>query len=373
MNEEFFFAQVSLAVSLAYLFFMLYMLRHATHQPYNIKEWPMISLLIPFRNEEHNLEACCQALQKLNYPADKLEILLLNDSSTDGSLDIINPYLQKNPLFKLVNVESEQNNLRGKMNVLAQGIQKSDAEFIFITDADCQPHTNWLQTMLTYFDKETALISGFTLICSAKPNSSKLFEKLQTIDWIFLQSLAHGASKIKRPITVIGNNIAFKRQVYNDLGGYVKIGFSITEDHALMQAILDRTNYNVKYICAAESPVYSNPLANFSDFMQQRLRWTKGGLKGRPFAFILVGFSFLVHLLIPLIFIFGPYNMIAATAIGLIIGIDYFQLKRYLKFFNLESLKKDFVKYEVFFILYTLLLFILLPIPKKIDWKGRKY
>lgn len=363
--------QWALALSFGYIFFIMYVLRHPSPVKTSLSVWPEVCILVPFRNEQDNLDACCRALQDLDYPQDKLQILMLNDDSADRSAEVVKKYLSAT--IRLINITSQTDQLRGKMNVLAQGIKQTDAEYLFVTDADCQPDPGWLKTMLGYFDDNTALVSGFTLIRSGNQQDEKLFVKLQQIDWIFLQGLAYGASNIGRPITVIGNNIAFKKSVYDRIGGFAKIGFSITEDHALMQAILDQTGYQVRYICDSDGPVFSYPLADFTGFIRQRRRWSRGGLKGRPFAFILVGFSFIVHLIIPLIFIFGPYNLIAATAIGLILGIDYFQLKRLLKTFQREDLRRQFVKYEVFYILYTIILFVLLPVPLKVEWKGRKY
>ncbi|MCB0281153.1 MAG: glycosyltransferase [Calditrichae bacterium] len=363
---------ISMALAMGYFFLVMYLLNHPKPKKKIINNWPAISLLVPFRNEEENLDACCQALRQLDYPG-KLQILLLNDGSSDASVTIVESYLKDTANFSLIHIEKEIEGLRGKMNVLAHGIKMAEGEYIFVTDADCQPHRNWLKTTMEYFDEKTALVSGFTVLKLRNNDKQKLFEKLQIIDWIFLQGLASSASNAGKPITVIGNNLAFKKSVYDQLGGFENVGFSVTEDHALMQAILDKTDFDVKYINDSAGPVYSYPVNRFNDFVQQRQRWIKGGLKGRPFAFFLVGFSYIAHLIIPLIFISGPYNMLTATAIGLIVGIDYFQLKRNLKTFNLENYKSEFIKYEVFYLLYSSFLFLMLPFPKKVKWKGRQY
>lgn len=360
----------ALALSIGYMFFILYMLSHEHPKKYPLSSFPKISVLIAFRNEEKNIGACCNALDRLDYPKDKLEILMLNDQSSDNSPQIVKDYISGGKSFRLINIDSELNNLKAKMNVLAQGIQKSTGEYIFITDADCRPSSNWLKTMLQYFDPSVGMVSGFTILQEEQP---KLFSRLQTVDWIFLQGLALAASNINKPIGVMGNNLAFRRSVYDQVGGFESIGFSITEDHALMRAIINKTNQKAKYVCDKEGIVFSLPVANFKEFVNQRLRWIRGGLEGSFFAFFLVGFSFIAHFTIILLFSLSQWNIISATAIGLIIGIDYFMLKKHLKALGLEKLKKHFIKFEIFYIFYPIILFLLTPFSKTISWKDRKF
>ena len=140
-----------------------------------------------------------------------------------------------------------------------------------------------------------------------------------------------------------------------------------------MKTILNKTNKQVKYIRDKEAIVKSLPVDSFGDFLKQRLRWIRGGLSGSLFSFFLVGFSFVVHLAIISLFALAQWNAVSATAIGLIIGIDYFLLKKHLKALGLENLKRHFVKFEVFYIFYPIILFILTPFSKGISWKGRKF
>ncbi len=369
MNEFLVVSQIALALSIGYTFFIMHLLSHKPPKKYSLSKLPKISVLVAFRNEEKNILACCDALAKLDYPVDKLEILLLNDQSTDQSPYIVRDFISGKPQFKLIDIEEAKNNLQAKMNVLAQGIPKSKGEFIFITDADCRPLAGWIKTMLQYFDPSIGMVSGFTILEEKAP---KPFSKLQTVDWIFLQGLAFTASNSGKPITVMGNNLAFRRNVYDQLGGFEKIGFSITEDHALMKAILDKTNKEVKYIRDKEGLVLSASVKDFTAFINQRLRWVKGGIGARPFAYFLVGFSFLTHLSIIAIFMMQQWNMVSATAIGLILGIDHFKLKMHLKDLDKENLKTHFLRFELFYIFYPLILFILVPFTNKVKWKGRK-
>lgn len=364
---------LALALSLGYIFFMLYMMRHPGPKKNSLSFFPKVTVLVAFRDEEKNLPECCDALLQLDYPSEKLEILFLDDQSNDSSAKIVAKYITGKKLFKLIKIAVEIENLSGKMNALALGLERASGDYIFVTDADCMPHPDWIKTLLAYFDDSTAMVSGFTVLETPHHEKTKIFDELQIADWIFLQGLAYASSNIKRPITVIGNNLAFRKNVYDSLGGFKTIGFSLTEDHALMKAILDNTNYQVKYIRDPLGLVYSYPVKGVNLFYQQRSRWIKGGLKGRPFAYAVVGFSFLANLSVLMLFALRQWNMIAATAIGLIVGIHYFIYRKNLQAIRLQNLKKYFLKYELFYLVYSVILFAVFPFFQKITWKGRSY
>ncbi len=364
------YTSLALAISLGYFFLKLYLLSHKAPQKNSLVNYPRITVLVPFRNEEANIKSCCESLINLEYPIEKLEILLLNDDSEDGSVKIASEIIKSLKHIRIIDIRHEKFNLKAKMNVLAQGLKIAKGEYIFVTDADCIVRPGWIKNSLQYFNKRIALISGFTVLTD-KQNS--LFKLLQKIDWIFLQGLAFTASNANKPFTVIGNNLAFKKEVYDQVGGYEEIGFSITEDHALMKAILEKTEFDVCYIRDPEAMVESLPVDRFDSFIKQRLRWISGGMKGRIFAHLLIGFIFFSHLLVIFLLISGLWNPLTASAIGLIIGIDYYFLKSHLKAIDLIALKKFFIIYEIFYFAYPIILFILLPFARTISWKGRKY
>jgi cellulose synthase/poly-beta-1,6-N-acetylglucosamine synthase-like glycosyltransferase len=214
------------------------------------------------------------------------------------------------------------------------------------------------------------MISGFTIMDKKNPG---IIDRLQKLDMLYLQSMALMASNIDRPITMLGNNMTFRRSVYNAVGGFEAIGFTVNEDHDLMKAILKKTDYKPRYICDKDGPVTSLPMAGFTRFIKQRLRWMVGGLNARPFAYLLVGLSFIVHSAMAILMFAGPWNTVSGTAVGLILGIDYFLLKRSMKNLQLAISPWQFLAYEVFYIIYSHILVLLLPFSRKVKWKGRKY
>jgi len=370
MIEIDFIAQITLAISVGYMFLLIYLLSAPEPKKGILKELPIVSILVAYRNEETNILSCLEALDQINYPNHKLEIILLNDQSTDQSPKIVQDFLANKNRFNHLDIVESNAGLKGKMNALAQGIEQSTGEFIFITDADCKPHTNWIRTMLGYFDSKIGLVSGFTLI---QATNSDPFNNLQATDWLFLQSLANASSNVNKLISVIGNNLAFRREAYDSVGGYEKIGFSITEDHALMKAIENHSPFNVRYIQDDQAVVISKPVDGFWAFLKQRKRWAIGGLTARPIAYLIVGVSFFAHLSIPIIFSLQLWSPMASISIGSVIGIDLILIKRASRNFGLEYSLSQFLLFELFYIFYPIILIVTLPFSRKVIWKGREY
>jgi cellulose synthase/poly-beta-1,6-N-acetylglucosamine synthase-like glycosyltransferase len=362
--------EIFLSLAIAYFFFYLYMLSHSEPQKKQVQQFPAVSVLVALRNEESNILNCCGALDELDYPQDKIEILMLNDNSSDNSGQLIADFIRDKKKFRLINITEDKNGLSGKINALAQAIQNISSEYVFITDADCQPDSGWIKTLLAYYDEKTALISGFTIMEKDNPG---FLDKLQTFDMIYLQSMAFLASNSNRPVTMLGNNITFRRSVYKQVGGYEAIGFTVNEDHDLMKAILEKTEYNVRYIRDRNGPVKGLPMPGFISFIQQRLRWMVGGLNARLFAYVLVGLSFIIHSGMVILTATAQWNGVSATAIGLILGIDYLVLKQSMKSLDLKINPFQFLSFEVFYIFYTHILILLLPFSRTVNWKGRKY
>jgi len=140
-----------------------------------------------------------------------------------------------------------------------------------------------------------------------------------------------------------------------------------------MQAFEKNLEKKISYVIDPENTIFSYPNKSIKEFFQQRWRWISGGRSASVWSYFVTGLSIVSHILILLIFIFQQWHLTAATGIGLIIGIDYYIISRQLKNFKLERLKKYFLPYEVFHLIYLLLFAVFYFIPKKVSWKGREF
>ena len=330
-----------------------------------------VTLLIPARNEQELLPLCLDSLIALDYPSSLLEVYILNDDSSDNTREIALSYTEKYDHFYLYDVQPDKR-LTGKMNALSQGIKISSGEIILVTDADCQVPPGWVREIVSYFTDRVGLVAGMTLLSHNSPEE-RIYDRLQTLDWIFLQGIAAGTAGIGLPVSILGNNFAFRKKAYEEIGGYDALGFSLTEDMVLLKTMIDKTAWRVRYSLWPASAIYSKPLKTIKDFYHQRMRWITGGLKVTIWGIFLMLLSLLSHILILLLFILDIDSVANLRNIAVLLSVDFLLVFRLLKRFQLKRLAIYFPLFEVYYFVYSLLFAFFTFIPSPVKWKGRKY
>jgi cellulose synthase/poly-beta-1,6-N-acetylglucosamine synthase-like glycosyltransferase len=333
---------------------------------------PFLSVLVAARNEEANIAECLTSLEELQYPRELLQVCIINDRSTDQTNQIASTFCDRLNHFILIDVDNEINGLQGKMNALSQGLDQAKGDIILITDADCRVPLTWAEEMSTYFTEGTAMVGGLTIIGDER-NNSRFFNRLQQLDWLFLQSIASGTAGIGVPVSILGNNFGFKKSVYDEIGGFRSIGFSLTEDMALLRTISRATKYQIAYRLDRENTVRSLPLENFKEFYEQRKRWLRGGLRVNFWGWTMMLTSFVAHfMIVGGIFIF-PLSSLLYLAILAVLLTDISLIWRTTRRIKLKGVLSFFPLYEAFYIFYSILLAINLFYRSPINWKQRTY
>lgn len=373
LNIEF----LSVLLGMIYFFTSMYLLSQKHPSKSEPQNLPKTAVLIAMRNEQESIAACLQSLSNQNYPTDLYDVFVLNDGSADHSVDIAQTIISKQSNLHLVEIRKEKDGLKGKMNALSQALEQVEHEIILITDADCIVPPNWIRTHISYFSEDTGMVGGLTSLTppagmEVTGYKASFFGEIQTLDWLYLQTIAAASSNAGKPITILGNNFGFRKKAYDETGGFKKLGFSVTEDFLLMKTMLQKTNWKIRHTLDHESTIFSKPVKGLGAFLQQRRRWTRGGRSARPWAYFITGLSLLAHLIMVIIFILQSWKIQTAAGIGLIMGMDYFIIKRGLRFIGQDRLRRSFLPFEIFYIFYLLLFSVWTFIPQKIRWKGRK-
>ena len=97
------------------------------------------------------------------YPENKIEIIIVDDASTDGTRSIINDFVKSKPEFKTLRLDENQSGkLKGKVKAMAAGIKISSGEIILTTDADCIVNPLWAKTIASYYVGNVGVVNGFT-------------------------------------------------------------------------------------------------------------------------------------------------------------------------------------------------------------------
>lgn len=326
---------------------------------------PSVTVIVAARNEELSIKPCLESLSKLNYPTEKLEIIIVNDQSSDATEEIIKEHIKNLSHFKLINSTTGEGHLIGKVNAVTQGIESSKNDFILFTDADCVLPTNWVKQTVRYFQKEVGVVGGFTIL-----NASNIFEGIQSLDWIYLFGVGSAAATLGFPLTGVGNNLAVRRKDYEQTGGYRVIPFSVTEDYALTQAIVQQNKSKMVFPLDKETLVSSLACPTWKSLFRQKQRWGVGGLNMVTMGFVVFSLPFAFNLLlIAGIFLVSPLVLILALVSKL--TIDSLFLTYALHKLNIKRYMRYFFAFEVYLFIYSMLLPFVAILTKKIIWKER--
>ena len=336
------------------------------------KSLPNISVLVALRNEEKTLKACVESLLRLDYPQKALEILLINDRSRDRTLEIIEELKESSPLIKTIHIKKGIKGLSGKANAIAQGMEHCTGEIILVTDGDCQVSASWAKTHVSYYTKDVGLVGGFTLL-DRRYDQTSLFGKIQSLDWTFLLSVGTGAMGFDLPLSVLGNNFSFRRDSYEKVGGYRKMGFTIIEDFALMKTLLKHTSSKVLYPIDPNMVVYSYPMPDLKSFYHQRKRWSAGGKEVGIYGKFLMFISHFIHILLPMTFFMLNSPIYPLLSFLCLFLADFYLLFRTTGKVYRRDLLIYFPLWEVFYFAYTIFFAPVLLFPTTIIWKDISY
>jgi cellulose synthase/poly-beta-1,6-N-acetylglucosamine synthase-like glycosyltransferase len=334
----------------------------------HIASFPNVSVVVAARNEEENIERCLRSILQVDYPVDKLEVVVADDGSTDRTPEIISKIKQEHNNLKVIRIESRINNLKGKANALAQAIAQTNGEFIFLTDADCEVPRTWIKGMLRHFDEKTGVASGVTII-----ETGKIFYGMQSLDWAFLLSVAAAVGRLFKPVACIGNNMAFRKEAYIECGGYQNLKFSITEDFALFKAITENGKWGYAFPVDLETLVISKPVKTLKELYHQKKRWGTGGLDTELLGIAVMSGGFVFHLLL----ILSPLLIEKISSLLISLALKFFIdgafLFKTLRKFKKTSLLKYLPFFELYYIIYVVVLPFVVFFGGKTVWKDRKY
>ena len=321
-------------------------------------ETPYVSIIVAARNEEHTIGPCLSALTAQTYPQEKYEIIVVDDESVDHTLDRTKNWTEQFKNIQVLRVDPETSSLIGKKRALDLGIQRSTGEIILTTDADCMPRTTWIQGMLAYFEPDVGLVAGYSYTEEPEEKVSVL-QKLRSLERIAVAAVAAGSIGLGKGMTCTGQNVAYRKKAYTDVGGFTKIGHLRSGDDDLLIQLIDRnTSWNIRYATTPETYVLTKPPIESRQYLEQEKRRASKGLFYPPWLIILLLFllAFYTILLLSLCFSFFDWNhfSLAWLVLALKIIIDFFLLLKICTMLNRRDLLIFFPVAEVLHIPYVL-------------------
>jgi cellulose synthase/poly-beta-1,6-N-acetylglucosamine synthase-like glycosyltransferase len=267
---------------------------------------PFVSVIVPARDEADAILPCLDSILAGTYPESRYEVIVVDDLSRDATPALVRERMARvnrvavaagfaeadaeadaEPRLRLVQVpENEDRRRAHKKRAIELGIAASRGTIICTTDADCLVPPGWLREMVARFDDETALVSGPVLYPTGGPAAN-----VEALEFLGLVAVGAGAIGVGRPNLCNGANVAYRKDVFEALGGFSGIDHLTSgDDELLMQKIAYTTDWRVRFCAERAAAVLTEAPDGLRAFFEQRRRWaSKGAHYPHPALVALVG------------------------------------------------------------------------------------
>lgn len=227
---------------------------------------PKVAIIVPCWNEETTIKGTVDSLLALDYPKDKLEIVLVNDGSTDNTKVVMDAYIGT-PQITVVHKENG-----GKHTAINEGIAiAADAEFVGCLDADSFVAPDALKEIISCFE-EPKVAAATPAMSVFQPKN--ILEQMQNIEYIVGIATRHALSAVNGIYVTPGPFSFYRRSVIMEIGGFRHAHQAEDMEMALR---MQRAGYEIEN--APRARVYTKVPKSVPKLIKQRTRWTTGFLR----------------------------------------------------------------------------------------------
>ncbi|HVV39038.1 MAG TPA: glycosyltransferase family 2 protein [Candidatus Paceibacterota bacterium] len=241
------------------------------------KHFPTVSIIVPFFNEEKTIARTVQSLLALDYPKDKLEIMMIDDGSTDSAGAIAQKLASEHSQITYL---YKQNG--GKYTALNLGIQASTAELVGCLDADSFTSTDALIEVVKRFEEDPTVMAIMPAMKVYRPRT--MLERMQAVEYafgVFYKKMFDNLSALN---VLPGPFSLYKREVFTKIGLFHHA--HNTED---MEIAFRMHKHGLKIVNAHNATVYTTVPTTVRALLKQRTRWSQGFLENlRDYKYMLL-------------------------------------------------------------------------------------
>jgi len=229
---------------------------------------PLVSVVVPLKNEEKVVGRLLKALLNLSYPSSKLEIIIVNDESDDRTGEICVDCTRRCPQVRVFNRPKSST----KAAALNYGVQQARGEIIATFDADSVPESDTVLRSVRYFeDPRVAAVQG--RICSINANENMLTKFLFYEGAVQYEAYIRGKDRLDLFVGLAGTCQFIRRGVLEEVGGWNERNLS--EDVELSLRLTDR-DYVIRY--ASDVRTWEESPHDIRGLVRQRARWYRGNI-----------------------------------------------------------------------------------------------
>jgi cellulose synthase/poly-beta-1,6-N-acetylglucosamine synthase-like glycosyltransferase len=248
------------------VFILLFLKYRKTYlKPPERTDWePVVSVVIPAYNESEYLKECLESVLAMDYPKDKLDIVVVDDGSTDDTYRIAKGFEKRG-----IRAFTKEN--AGKGAALNFGLEKAKGELVATMDADSYLTRNTIRELIPYFlDPEVMAVTPSVKVAA----TGSWIKELQRVEYLMILFSRKLLSFIDSVPVTPGPFSMFRTKVFDEVGGFDE--HNLVEDQEIALRIQSH-NYKIRSSMTAD--VFTEPPDNFPDLLRQRVRWQRGGVR----------------------------------------------------------------------------------------------
>ena len=327
-----------------------------------------VSVIVCAKNEEENVKKFIPLLAEQNYP--DFEIVLIDDASSDETLEVFEEFEQKYSNIRLVKVENNEAFWGNKKYALTLGIKAAKKNYLLFTDADCYPTSKeWITAMTSEFTEEKTIVLGYG---GYEKIENSLLNKIIRFETILTAVQYFSWAKAGLPYMGVGRNLAYKKDEFFNVNGFIDhIQVRSGDDDLFINQASNKLNTTISY--SPESFTYSKPKESYKDWFTQKRRHVSTAEYYKFFDKFQLGLFFFSQLffflsvIILLAFQFQWITVVAIlatryTVVWTVIGFSAGKLKE-------NDIKIWFPVLEIVLIITQINIFITNIFSKPVYWK----
>ncbi len=230
-----------------------------------INTFPSVTVAVPCWNEEKTLAGTLDSLLALNYPKDKIKIVVVDDGSRDGTLAIAKEYAKKFP--EIISAITKENG--GKHTAMNLALKECKTELFGCLDADSFVAPDTLKEIISFFEADKKVMA--VTPCIHIKNPKTLVQRMQAVEYLLGVFIRKVYGELDAIQVTPGPFSIFKKEVFDIIGPYRKA--HNTED---FEITLRMHYHHLKIVNAHKATVYTYGPDTARGFIRQHVRWVRG-------------------------------------------------------------------------------------------------
>jgi cellulose synthase/poly-beta-1,6-N-acetylglucosamine synthase-like glycosyltransferase len=235
---------------------------------------PRAEVVVAVRDEEGTLPRLLASLRAQTL--DGCLFLFVDDRSTDGTARLLDDFCAAvGARARVIHNRAEPVGLTGKQAALDCAFAEVRGDVLLFTDGDCLLPPGWAEEMLLHFlDARVGVVLGRIELAEG----TSFLGRFQAFEQPLLNQYNFGSVGIGIPTGCFGNNMGVRAAAVKESGGFRSLGYSVTEDAMLLDALCRRGGWRVKICTSTRSAATTIPKESWTEYINQHIRWNAGGL-----------------------------------------------------------------------------------------------